>query len=110
MNLTFLLDSHPAGTYHHSGTASASGFLPSQPIFVQTGLVEAPHNLTVHIGPDSVLLLDYILYTKGASGDAENPSTTSLSMSSGVPGAQETGSGTGSRAPSVGPGTSNLCV
>ncbi|PIL26135.1 hypothetical protein GSI_11890 [Ganoderma sinense ZZ0214-1] len=110
MNLTFLLDSHPAGIYQHSGTASASGFLPSQPIFVQTGLPETPHNLTVQIGPDSVLLLDYILFTKTASGDAETSSTTPVSSSSGAPGAQETGSGTGSPAPSVGPGTSNLCV
>ena len=110
MNLTFLLDSHPAGTYQHSGTASASGFLPSQLIFAQTGLVEAPHNLTVQIGPDSVLLLDYILYTKAASGEAETSSTTPVSSSSGAPGAQETGSGTGSPTPSVGPGTSNLCV
>ncbi|TBU52584.1 hypothetical protein BD310DRAFT_831897 [Dichomitus squalens] len=94
MNLTFLLDSHPAGTYQHTGTASASGFLPSQPIFGQTGLAEAPHNLTIQIGPDSVLLLDYIVYTKEELGDGtDTTSAAAFSTSSSAPGVQETGSG-----------------
>ena len=107
MNVTFFMDSQSVGTYQHSGTASGSGFSPSQPIFGQTGLAEAPHNLTIQIGPDSVLLLDSIVYTKEELGDGAG--TTSAAASS-APGAQETGSGTGSSAPSVGPGTSNLCV
>ncbi|KAI0752048.1 hypothetical protein C8Q74DRAFT_1211435 [Fomes fomentarius] len=74
MNLTFLLDSHPSGTYQHIGTASASGFLPSELVFGQAGLAEAPHSLTIQIGPDSVLLLDYIVYTQN---DVSNPPVSS---------------------------------
>ena len=114
MNLTFMVDSHRAGTYQHTGTASASGFLPSQLVFGQTGLAEAPHSLTIQVGPDSVLLLDYIVYTQGSladGGDGEGfSSSTSVSNTRSAPGAQNTSSGTGSPAPSVGPGTSNLCV
>ncbi len=104
MNLTFSLDSHPSGTYQHIGTASASGFLPSELVFGQAGLAEAPHSLTIQIGPDSVLLLDYIVYTQS---DVSNPPVSSTNVG---PGGLKTGSGTGSTAPSVGPGTTNLCV
>lgn len=104
MNLTFQLDSHPAGTYQHLGTASASGFLPSQPVFAKTDLAEAPHNLTIQVGPDSVLLLDYIVYTQGVLDDGtDSLSSMPFSTPSDAPGAQETGSGTGSSAPSAGP-------
>ncbi|KAI0370969.1 hypothetical protein BV20DRAFT_228891 [Pilatotrama ljubarskyi] len=109
MNLTFLLDSHPSGTYQHTGTPSASGFAPSQLVFSQGDLSDGPHSLTIQIGPDSVLLLDYIVYTQNTSGDGAN-SSEAISPASDAPGARETGSGTGSRAPSGGPGTSNLCV
>ncbi|RPD60915.1 hypothetical protein L227DRAFT_86978 [Lentinus tigrinus ALCF2SS1-6] len=108
MNLTFTVDSHPAGTYQHTGTASAAGFLPSQ-VFGQTGLTEAPHSLTMQVGPDSVLLLDYIVYTQGSLADAgDGSNSTSVSSSSSAPESQKTSSGTGSSAPSVGPGTTKL--
>ncbi|RPD76899.1 hypothetical protein L226DRAFT_354197 [Lentinus tigrinus ALCF2SS1-7] len=109
MNLTFMVDSHPAGTYQHTGTDSAAGFLPSQLVFGQTGLTEAPHSLTVQVGPDSVLLLDYVVYTQGSLAEAGSGSnSTSVSSSSSAPGSQKTSSGTGSSAPSVGPGTTKL--
>ncbi|KAI0742537.1 hypothetical protein C8Q80DRAFT_1108267, partial [Daedaleopsis nitida] len=92
MNLTFALDSHPAVTYQHAGSASASGYLPSQLVFGQTGLTEAPHSLTIQIGPDSVLLLDYIVYTQEIIGDGEGASASPVSPTSDAPGAQETGS------------------
>ncbi|KAI0350950.1 hypothetical protein OH77DRAFT_1430351 [Trametes cingulata] len=108
MNLTFLLDSHPSGTYQHIGTASAMGFAPSQLVFGRGDLSDGPHSLTIQIGPDSVLLLDYIVYTQGNTGGDGNNSSEAISPALGAPGARETGSGTGSRAPSGGPGTANL--
>ncbi|TFK80295.1 hypothetical protein K466DRAFT_578966 [Polyporus arcularius HHB13444] len=82
MNLTFMLDSQRAGTYQHTGTASASGFLPSQMVFGQAGLAAAPHSLTIQIGPDSVLLLDYIVYTQGSLADGDGSNPTSVSSTS----------------------------
>lgn len=111
MNLTFAVDSHPAGIYQHTGSASASGFLPSALVFGRTNLTEAPHSLTIEVGPDSVLLLDYIVYTQGVLADTGNSSNSATGpATSTTPGAPTDGSGTGSTAPTAGPGTANLCV
>ena len=111
MNLTFEVDSHASGTYQHLGQASATGFRPNTMVFSKTGMTEAPHSLTIQIGPDSVLLLDYIVYTQGAVEDGEGSSTSVVgSTSSTAPEAQRSASGTGSPASTDGPGDTNLCV
>ncbi|KAI9061817.1 hypothetical protein FKP32DRAFT_1594015 [Trametes sanguinea] len=108
VNLTFVLDSHPSGSYQHLGTPSGDGFLPSQLVFSKDGLSEQPHSLSIQVGPDSVLLLDYIVYTQGTTGSSGTSSNDTVSSGSSAPGAQETGSGTGSSAPRGGPGTASL--
>ncbi|KAI0830058.1 hypothetical protein BC628DRAFT_972680 [Trametes gibbosa] len=87
MNLTFLLDSYIVGD-----------------------LTFGPHSLTIQIGSNSVLLLDYIVYAEeDISGGGDKPNEPNTSASA-TPGARESGSGTESTAPSGGPGTANLCV
>ncbi|KAJ8474737.1 hypothetical protein ONZ51_g7014 [Trametes cubensis] len=110
MNLTFFLDSHPSGIYQHTGTPSGSGFLPSQLVFSKRDLTNEAHSLSIQVGPDSVLLLDYIVYTQGMSNGAGTSMNGTHSSASSTPGAQETGSGTGSRAPSGGPGTASFSM
>ncbi|KAH9856237.1 hypothetical protein C2E23DRAFT_722881, partial [Lenzites betulinus] len=75
MNLTFLLDSRFIGSYQHTGTASASGFASSQLVLSQGDLTVRPHSLTIQLGPSSVLLLDYIIYTDGDNSGGGNNST-----------------------------------
>ncbi|KAI8992822.1 hypothetical protein BD414DRAFT_482320 [Trametes punicea] len=108
MNLTFVLDSHPTGTYQHNGTASTSAFLPSQLVFSKGGLPEEPHSVAILVEPDSVLLLDYIVYTQASLGGVGTGPNETISSALSAPGAQGTGSGTGSPAPSGGPETVSL--
>lgn len=93
MNLTYTLDSQPAGNYHHMGNASvpSATFTPSVVVFQKTGLQASPHSLTVSVGPDSVFLLDYIIYSQesdfetsgnGTAGAA--PPSTSNTASAGA--------------------------
>ncbi|KAH9916403.1 uncharacterized protein BXZ73DRAFT_92501 [Epithele typhae] len=83
MNLTFLVDSHTAGTYQHAGSPNATGFQPTTLIFSHTGMAEGAHSLTMQVEPDSVLLLDSIVYTAGAAsdGDGSTPPSTSKAHS-----------------------------
>ena len=106
MNLTFEVDSHTDGIYQHRGSASASEFQPTTLVFSKTDMAEAPHSLTIQVGPDSVLLLDSIVYTQGAVAVGDSGASTSNIG----PGAQQTGSGTGSPAPTNGMGGTSLCV
>ncbi|CAL1697696.1 unnamed protein product [Somion occarium] len=110
VNLTYTLDSQPAGDFSHSGTQSPvsptpapSAFQQSVPIFARTGLPEGFHALTINVGPDSVFLLDYIIYSQddgfgGGGNDTDNAVSTTWS----APGSSGT-SGAGSSAPSTGP-------
>lgn len=75
VNLTCTLDSQPAGRFIHSGSSTttmtnASTFDTSVPVFVKTGLHDGPHHLTLNVGADSVLLLDYIVYSQELAVDA----------------------------------------
>ncbi|KAI0632760.1 hypothetical protein C8Q77DRAFT_1058582 [Trametes polyzona] len=88
-NLTFLLDSHPIDTYQHSGAASASGTLHSQLVFAQDDLPKGPHSLTIEIGPGSVLLLDYVVYTGGNISGGRHSSNEAITSASTAPGARD---------------------
>ena len=106
MNLTFTLDSQRAGTFLHTGKASTpiSTFTPSVVVFQKTGLPASPHSLTVSVGPDSVFLLDYIVYT--AESDFEQvANSTSSSPSTAANSTIPAGAARSSPSPSV-----NGCV
>ncbi|GJE95593.1 hypothetical protein PsYK624_117790 [Phanerochaete sordida] len=89
MNLTYTFDSQPAGAFLHTGSASApnTSYSPSVLVFQKSGLPETPHSLTVSVGPDSVFLLDYIVYTEdndylvstGNTTNGGSPSNTTVS-------------------------------
>lgn len=96
MNLTYTLDSQPAGTFLHAGSPSApnTAFDPSVVVFQRAGLSVSPHTLTVSVGPDSVFLLDYITYSQ--EDDAVNATTSGApasgpSLTSGVGGSPSPG-------------------
>ncbi|KAI0338628.1 hypothetical protein BDW22DRAFT_1348337 [Trametopsis cervina] len=77
VNLTYTLDSQPSGNYLHTGSpsvqSSPTAYLSSFPVFQRTGLPDTPHTLTVNVGPDSVFLLDYIVYTQDSElGEVPN--------------------------------------
>ncbi|OBZ74772.1 hypothetical protein A0H81_05223 [Grifola frondosa] len=110
MNLTYTLDSQPVGIFQHTGASSAFGFLPSVPVFSKSGLSEGPHSLTVQIGPDSVLLLDYIVYSQDNGLGLGSSPNEAVSTTQDTAGAQETASGTGSTGPSSNPATSNILM
>lgn len=89
MNLTYTLDSQPAGTFVHAGSPNSPNttFSPSVVVFHRSGMVNSPHSLTVTVGPDSVFLLDYIVYTQESEyalarnkTDGTAPSVTSMSL------------------------------
>lgn len=84
VNLTYTLDSQPIGQFLHSGSPSvqpdSTSYLSSVPAFQKTGLAEGPHTLNVTVGPDSVFLLDYVVFSKstqfGISGGSSNEPTS----------------------------------
>ncbi|EKM52831.1 uncharacterized protein PHACADRAFT_261484 [Phanerochaete carnosa HHB-10118-sp] len=84
MNLTYTFDSQPAGVFLHSGSATApnTSYSPSVVVFQKTGLPESPHSLTVSVGPDSVFLLDYIVYTQDSDFEPAANNTSGGSSSS----------------------------
>lgn len=86
MNLSFTLDNTSYGHFFHSGSQSASGYLPQVNVFSQKGLAEIPHILQVNIEPGSVFLFDYLVYTRTeASSTNGSPSPTPLAQDSPSP-------------------------
>lgn len=90
VNLTATLDSQVAGTFLHTGSpldssmSNITSYEKSQPIFMKTGLSEGPHTLMLNVGPDSVLLLDYIVYSQEdvTEADTDNTGGTASTTSS----------------------------
>lgn len=97
VNLTYTLDSQPIGQFVHSGspsvTADSTSYLSSVAVFQQSGLTEGSHTLNVTVGPDSVFLLDYIVYSQdsqfGINGGSSNE-PNSTSAAGGASGSQPT--------------------
>ena len=75
MNLTFTLDSEPAGNFLHDSSATNHGFQPRVAVFSQGGLSDATHTLLVNLGPNSVFLFDYYLVGRADCSDS-NPCPT----------------------------------
>lgn len=99
VDVTYTLDSEPAGSFTHADlpSSNAASYLSSVQVFKQTGLPEGPHTLTVNVGPGSVFLLDYITYTQqslfgtvidnppsGGTGMNNTTSTKSVGTASGA--------------------------
>lgn len=76
VNLSYTLDSRSAGTFLHTGNPNApnTSYSSSVIVFQKTGLQRSPHALTVTVGPDSLFLLDYIVYTH--EDDFDNNATS----------------------------------
>ncbi len=110
VNLTYTLDGQPAGNFNHSGTQSPSSTEPSPnayqqsvQVFETSGLSEGPHALIMSVGPDSVFLLDYIVYSQddgfsnGGNGTQNavsttwsvTPVSTASGIGTGLPGSRE---------------------
>ena len=70
VNLTYTLDQQPAGSFTYAVDSPNPSYSPSSVVFQRTGLLDTPHSLTVNVGPDSVLLLDYIVYSQQLNVDA----------------------------------------
>lgn len=87
VNVTSTLDSQLAGSFLHHGTpgTNTTSYETSVPIFAKTGLPEGPHTLKMNVGPDSVFLLDYIVYTEqdGTASTAPNAGTSDSLTTSG---------------------------
>ena len=72
-NLTFTLDSKPAGNFVHSGSATNQGFQSTVSVFSRRGLSNSAHTLLVNLGPNSVFLFDYYVVSR-ASADCSDSS------------------------------------
>ncbi|GLB44279.1 hypothetical protein LshimejAT787_1602090 [Lyophyllum shimeji] len=64
MNLTFNLDNTTHETFLHQGSDADTGYLSSVNVFSKFGLSDASHVLRVDVGPSSVFLFDYMIYTR----------------------------------------------
>lgn len=65
MNLTFTLDTEPAGNYlHTSGPATVHDFQSNISVFSRGGLSDSAHSLLVNLGPNSVFLFDYYVVSR----------------------------------------------
>ncbi|KII90227.1 hypothetical protein PLICRDRAFT_40423 [Plicaturopsis crispa FD-325 SS-3] len=94
MNLTYTLDGHSSGMFVHNGMASASGFIPKMNVLARSNLTDAPHSLTVYVGPDSVFLFDYAIYTQShaVQPNATQTSSAGITQSTGSSNAVESSS------------------
>ncbi|KAJ6620446.1 hypothetical protein B0H10DRAFT_1078443 [Mycena sp. CBHHK59/15] len=78
MNITFSLDDRMISTFVHQGSPTASGFRSGVNVFAQKGLSDGPHALRLSLGPNSALILDYVIYTQNTA----DPPPSSLSQTS----------------------------
>ncbi|KAI0060131.1 hypothetical protein BV25DRAFT_985255 [Artomyces pyxidatus] len=78
-NLTFTLDGQAAGTFLHNGSADASGFQPNTVVWSMVALIETLHTLEVNLGPNSVFMFDYYVFTQ-ADGVDNSPNATSTGL------------------------------
>ncbi|KAJ4490479.1 hypothetical protein J3R30DRAFT_90610 [Lentinula aciculospora] len=62
-NLTFVLDNAVSSSFVHVGSSSASGFASNVPVLSLEDLNDGPHILLLNVLPDSVFILDYLVYT-----------------------------------------------
>ncbi|KAH9056443.1 hypothetical protein EDB87DRAFT_1687441 [Lactarius vividus] len=85
MNLTFTLDGEPAGSFFHNGSTNTGGFQSDVSVFSRGNLSGSVHNLLVNLGPNSVFLLDYYVFTQSNIGSPSTPATGIISESTEIP-------------------------
>lgn len=71
------------GTPTANSTASDK-FLPNVNVFAVSELEDTQHNLVVNVGVDSVLLLDYIIFTAGPNDPTGTDGASSAQRTSGT--------------------------
>lgn len=80
-DMTFLIDSHPAGTFVHVPQGGPSLFTYNVSVFANDSLPNGNHTLTIQNGvvggPKSLVLLDYVVY----SYDNGNPTVAPKNLS-----------------------------
>ncbi|KAL5520444.1 hypothetical protein ACEPAG_9668 [Sanghuangporus baumii] len=103
-NLSFTLDGAPHGSFTYRpdaivpgtpniNSSAADKFQFDVNIFSVSDLEDSDHSLVINVGVDSVLLLDYVIYTAGAS----DPTIPGGSITTAAPGSERTaGSATSS--------------
>ena len=84
MNLSFTLDGEPAGSFFHEGSTNTGGFQSNVPVLARGNLSNSAHNLLVDLGPNSVFLFDYYVFSQsnGSNIDSPAPATGIISESS----------------------------
>ncbi|EJD05044.1 uncharacterized protein FOMMEDRAFT_154211 [Fomitiporia mediterranea MF3/22] len=96
-NLSFTLDGSPHGSFTFRPDPTATGtptvnssasdkFQSNVNVFSVAGLEDTAHSLIVNVGVDSVFLLDYVMYTAGAS----DPTIPGGSVTTDAPDSQRT--------------------
>lgn len=87
MNLTFTLDGEPAGSFFHNGSTNTGGFQSNVPVLSRGNLPVSAHNLLVNLGPNSVFLLDYYVFSQSDGsiiGSPSAPATGIISESTAI--------------------------
>ncbi|KAK0205513.1 hypothetical protein DFS33DRAFT_1429160 [Desarmillaria ectypa] len=64
MNLTFTLDNQLVGTYEHETSNTTAEPTPHFNVFSKENLTSSTHVLLASLGVNSVLLVDYMIYTR----------------------------------------------
>ncbi|KAI0270583.1 hypothetical protein BC834DRAFT_521251 [Gloeopeniophorella convolvens] len=77
MNLSFTLDNQSAGSFLHTGAANTGGFQPNVSVFSRTGLADSAHTLLVNLGPDSVFLFDFYVFSQADGSNFGSPPASS---------------------------------
>ncbi|KAI9461945.1 hypothetical protein BJY52DRAFT_1185291 [Lactarius psammicola] len=88
MDLTFTLDGEPAGSFFHNGSTNTGGFQSNIPVLSRGNLSDSAHNLLVNLGPNSVFLLDYYVFSRSDGsniGSPSTPATGTVSESTAIP-------------------------
>ena len=79
MNLTFTLDSEPAGNFVHNGSANNQGFQSNVSVFSRGGLSGSTHTLLVNLGQNSVFVFDYYVVTRADCPGSRCPTQSQAS-------------------------------
>ena len=78
MNLSFTLDGEPAGSFSHDGSTNTGGFRSDVPVLSRGNLSDSVHNLLVDLGPNSVFLLDYYVFSRSNESNIGSHAATGI--------------------------------
>ncbi|KAM5539193.1 hypothetical protein V8D89_007066 [Ganoderma adspersum] len=78
-NITFSIDDTDPYTFYRQPDPNSNTILYNQLVYHNIGLEDGPHTLTMTVGHYSLILFDYLLYTRGSA----NTTSTSATSTSG---------------------------